>query len=288
VKLLRDRRLELEQTISDLTKDEGEKLVSLSLGEAAVVRLWPKLRARGFDTFDTIPRLNPTIARTKFSCPILGSADTADTLLFTEWLNNLREVEGHVASLELSHARPTLLPSMGGSRESLAQRRRTLAQLENRAEEVAHRMTTLDSSSTLLMTCIREIREARSRLPRVGAQDRNPLQCYRLAKESTTALRDVLALVEHSIPGFESHRQQLHWPRLTAQTHAAALLQLNALATSLRNSADRLNLGMKIAFIITRTRNNAVVSFGTLKVHFSQKKKHVKRKKAVSPDHQSP
>jgi len=112
VKLLRDRRLELEKTISDLTKDEGKKLVSLSLGEAAVVRLWPKLRARGFNTFDTIPRLNPTIARTKFSCPILGSADTADTLLFTEWLNNLREVEGHVASLELSHARPTLLPQL--------------------------------------------------------------------------------------------------------------------------------------------------------------------------------
>jgi len=89
------------------------------MGEAALVRLLPKLRAHGFQTFDTIPRLNPTIARTKFSCPILGSADTADTPLLTEWLNNLREVEGHIASLKLAHARPTLLPSMGGSRESL-------------------------------------------------------------------------------------------------------------------------------------------------------------------------
>jgi len=64
---------------------------------------------------------------------------------------------------------------------------------------------------------------------------------------------------------------------------------------------------MKIAFIITRKRNNVVVSFGTLKVQsfmltevgdvicdcchvfdFSQKKRHVKRKYAVNPDHQKP
>jgi len=77
----------------------------------------------------------------------------------------------------------------------------------------------------------------------VGAQDGNPLQCYRSAEESTTALRAALVVGEHSLPGFESHRQQLHWTRLTAQSHAAALLQLNTLATSLRNSADRLSLG---------------------------------------------
>jgi len=86
-KPLTDSRLELEMTISDLTKNEGKELVSLSLGEAPLVRLWPKLRAHGFNTFDTIPRLNPTIARTKFSCPIIGSADTANTLLLTKWLN---------------------------------------------------------------------------------------------------------------------------------------------------------------------------------------------------------
>ena len=77
------------------------------------MRLWSQLRAHGFHTFDTIPRLNPTIARTKFSCPILGNADTADILLLTEWLDKLWKVQGHVASLELAHARPTLLPSMG-------------------------------------------------------------------------------------------------------------------------------------------------------------------------------
>jgi len=44
-----------------------------------------KLRARGFHTFDTIPRLNSTVARTKFSCLILGSADTADTLLLSAY-----------------------------------------------------------------------------------------------------------------------------------------------------------------------------------------------------------
>ena len=62
------------------------------------MRLWPKLRARGFNTLDTSPRLNPTIARTKFSNTILGTVDTADTLLLTDWLNNLWEVEGHIAS----------------------------------------------------------------------------------------------------------------------------------------------------------------------------------------------
>ena len=224
---LKDKSLELEKSISDLTKDEAKKLVSLSLGEAAFVRIWPILRARGLNTFDAIPRLNPTIARTKFSCQILGSADTADTLLLrlAEWLNNLREVEGHIASLELARARPTIVPWMGGSRESLARRRSTLAQLENRAEAVAHRMTTLDSSSILLGICIREIRKACSRLHRVGSQDWNPLQCYRSAEENITALRAALAVVEHSLPGFESHRQQHHWPRLTAWTHVVALLQ---------------------------------------------------------------
>ena len=122
------------------------------------MRLWPKLRAHWFHTYDTIPRLNPTVARTKFSCLILGSADTADTLLLTEWLNNLREVEGHVASLKLAHARPTLLPSMGGSRESLTQRRRILALLNDRAEAVAHKFSTLDPYSTLWGISIREIR----------------------------------------------------------------------------------------------------------------------------------
>jgi len=116
VKLLRDRRLELEKTISDLTKDEGKKLVSLSLGEAAVVRLWPKLRARGFNTFDTIPRLNPTIARTKFSCPILGSADTADTAVHrvAEQLTG----GGGPCRESRTVTRPTHTPtSIGGSRE---------------------------------------------------------------------------------------------------------------------------------------------------------------------------
>jgi len=102
----------------------------------------------------------------------------------------------------------------------------------------------------MLGTCIREIREACSRLHRVGAQDANPLRSYRSAEESTTALRPVLAVVQHSLPGFESHRQQLHWPCLTAQTHAAALPQLNALAASPCNSVDRLSL--RADFRVTR------------------------------------
>jgi len=113
VKPLRDRLRKLEETIRGLTKDEEIECASLSVGEAAFVRLWPKLRAHGFHTFDTIPRLNPSVARTKFSCPILGKADAVDTHLPSEWLDKLRKVEGHVASLELAHACPTLLPSMG-------------------------------------------------------------------------------------------------------------------------------------------------------------------------------
>ena len=122
VKPLRDRRRELEETIRGLTKDEEIECASLSVGEAAFMRLWPKLRAHGFHTFDTIPRLNPSVARTKFSCLILGKAYVADILLLTEWLDKLWKVEGHVASLELAHARPTLLPSIGCSRESLIRR----------------------------------------------------------------------------------------------------------------------------------------------------------------------
>jgi len=243
VKPLRDRQRELEETIRGLTKDEEIECASLSVGEAAFVRLWPTLRTHGFHTFDTIPRINPSVARTKFSCPILGKADAANTFLFTEWLDKLRKVQGHVASLELAHARPTLLPSMGGSRESLIRRQCTLALLNDRAEVVAHGLMTLDPSSTLWGTRIREIREACSHLHRVGAQVGNPLQFYRSAEEGITALRAALAVVEHNRPGFESHRQQPHWPRRTAQAHEAALLQLNALAASLCNSADKLNLG---------------------------------------------
>jgi len=167
----------------------------------------------------------------------------ADTLQLTEWLDRLWKVEGRVGSLELAHAQPTLLPSMGGSRESLIRRQRTLALLDDRAEVVAHRLLRLDQSSSLWGIRIREIQEACFHLHQVGAQVGNPLQCCRSAEEGTIALRAALAVVEHNRPGFESHRQQPHWPRLTAQAHEAALLQLNALAASLGNSADKLNLG---------------------------------------------
>jgi len=170
-------------------------------------------------------------------------SDTLYTLLLTASLDKLRKVEGHIASLELAHARPTLLLSMGGSRESLIRRRRTLALLNDRAKDLAHRLMKLDPSSTLWGSRIREIREACSQLHRVGAQVGNPLQCYRLAEECNTALRAALAVVEHNRPGFESHRQQPRWLRLTAQAHNTALLQLNALAASLCNSADKLSLG---------------------------------------------
>jgi len=65
-------------------------------GGGRVREAWPKLRVHGFHTFGTIPRLNPSVARTKFSCPILGKADVADTFLLTEWLDKLRKVEGHI------------------------------------------------------------------------------------------------------------------------------------------------------------------------------------------------
>ena len=131
---------------------------------------------------------------------------------------------------------------MGGSPESLIQRQRTLALLNNHAEVVAHRLMMLDPSSTLWGIRIREIQAACSHLQKVGAQVGNPLQCYQSAEEGTTALRADLAVVEHNQPGFESHQQQPHWSRLMAQAHELALLQLNALGASLRNSADKLNL----------------------------------------------
>ena len=146
----------------------------------------------------TIPRLNPPVARTKFSCLMLGKADVVDGLLLTKWLDKLRKVEGHVASPELAHARPTLLPSMGGSRESLIRRQRTLALLNDRTEVVAHRLMMLDPSSTLWGIRIREIREECFHLHKVGAQVGNPLQCYHSAEEGTTALRAALAVVEHN------------------------------------------------------------------------------------------
>ena len=95
----------------------------------------------------------------------------------------------------------------------------------------------LDASLTILGTCILEIQISFSTLHRVGAQEGNPLQCYRSTEESASVLRTALAVIEHSLPGFERNRQQLHWPRLTAQTHSSALIQL----TSLSNSAEKLS-----------------------------------------------
>jgi len=63
------------------------------------------------------------------------------------------------------------------------------------------------------------------------------------SKTVTTAMQVALAVIEHSLPGFEKNRQQLHWLRLTAQAHDAAMTQLTALVTYLRNSADKLSQG---------------------------------------------
>ena len=70
--------------------------------------------------------------------------------------------------------RQTLLFSMGGSRESLTRRRRILALLNDRAEAVTHRMMTLDPSSTLWGTSIREIREAYSHYTEWGLKSGIP------------------------------------------------------------------------------------------------------------------
>jgi len=104
-------------------------------------------------------------------------------------------------------------------------------------------MMALDSSSILLRIRILEIQEACSRLHRVGDQDGSLLQCYQSAEKSATAMQVALAVIEHSLPAFEKNRQQLHWPRFTAQAYAAALIQLTGLATSLCNSADKLSHG---------------------------------------------
>jgi len=51
VKPLRDRRQELEKTIRGLAKDKEKECASLTVEEAAFVRLWPKLRAHGSTVF---------------------------------------------------------------------------------------------------------------------------------------------------------------------------------------------------------------------------------------------
>ena len=88
---------------------------------------------------------------------------------------------------------------MGGSRESLIRRQRTLALLNDRAEVVAHRLMRLDLSSSLWGVRISEIREACFHLHKVGAQVGNPLQCHRSAEEGTTALRAALAVFFFSL-----------------------------------------------------------------------------------------
>jgi len=95
--------------------------------------------------------------------------------------------------------RPTLLPSMGGSRESLIRRQRTLALLNDRAEVVAHTLMKLDLSFSLWGVRIREIWEACFHLHKVRAQVENPLQWYRSAEEGTTSLRAALAVVEQNL-----------------------------------------------------------------------------------------
>ena len=240
LKPLRDRRQALERSTKDNTKAETTELAVLSQGESAFVKLWPKLRANGFTTFDTIPRSSTTIARTRFSCPILREVNATDAQVLTEWLNSLHRIEGHIAGLELAEARPSSLPSTEVFHESLTRKQRSLALLEGRAVVVAGRLTALSMSATTLGASIKEILNACSRLQRVGEQEGNPLQCYRSADDSASALRTALAVIEHILPGFESNRQQLHWPRLPARTHSSALTQLTAMVTSLHTAVDRL------------------------------------------------
>jgi len=149
-------------------------------------------------------------------------------------------VEGHVASLELAHARPTLLPSMGGSRDSLIRRLRTLALLHDRAEAVAHRLTTLDPSSTL---CLKnqDSRDTGSMLPTTqsgsSSRESSPMLPFGRGRHHCTA------------SCLSSGSAQPTWIRelskatSLAKTHCTALLQLNALAASLQDSANKLSLG---------------------------------------------
>ena len=69
VKPLRDRRRELQEIIRGLTKGEERESASLSMGEATFVRLWPKLRAHGFHTFDTMVWVNWRPSRSHWPFP---------------------------------------------------------------------------------------------------------------------------------------------------------------------------------------------------------------------------
>jgi len=148
-------------------------------------------------------------------------------------------MEGHVASLELSQARPTLLPSVGSAQKSLPKRRNALARLVHRTEAVAGRLSALDVLTTALGVLILDIRDACHQLQLTGIINGNPLQTYQSIDASTKALQAALAVIEHSYPGFEKSRQQLLWPSLPVQDHVSASLQLVALATSLNTRRTR-------------------------------------------------
>jgi len=125
---------------------------------------------------------------------------------------------------------PTITGIILGDHQSPNQRHRTIALLNDRAHVVATRLMMLDPSSTLWGVRIHEIRQAC-----LGAQLVNPLQCYSSPRACSSALQNALAVVEYSRPGFEkSHREQGHWPRLTAEAHEAGLLELDNLALSIR------------------------------------------------------
>jgi len=108
------------------------------------------------------------------------------------------EVEGRLVVGGLPGCQPRLAPLLFGQARDLGERRnpcscarRDLGLLNDRAEVVAHRLMTLDPSSTLWGTRIREIREACSQLHREGTQVResSPMLLLDRGRRHCTASR---------------------------------------------------------------------------------------------------
>jgi len=101
----------LDNSNGNVGRDTGNKLTSL---EASYRKLWSKLQQHGcgYTTFDAIPRQDGRVSKTTFYCPIFGNAEAVDILLLNNWLKTLTTIIGHVTSLELLLASPTLLPSV--------------------------------------------------------------------------------------------------------------------------------------------------------------------------------
>jgi len=240
LKPLLDRRVLLEGLRKTTTSTEKQELTSLQGSEAMYRKLWPKLRRKGYITFDTIPRQDERVLNTTFQCPILGNIKTADILTLNAWLNTLTSFEGHITSLELLRAYPSLLPSVKSCGENPNKKRQVLVLLMTRMTSIAAKLGVPEQQGALFSPLLREVQEACLDLQRGGRLDGNPSQAYRTTDECTVALQVAMAVVDHNLPGLETQTCNPPLSSRPMQSFVSAAAQLEALTASLRESVHSL------------------------------------------------